>query len=34
VLKKVQTSSARKKEVAAQNRKALNRKFPGIKKET
>jgi coenzyme F420 hydrogenase subunit beta len=34
VLKKVQAWSARKKEVAAQNRKALNRKFPGIKKGT
>ncbi|MDH3877210.1 MAG: Coenzyme F420 hydrogenase/dehydrogenase, beta subunit C-terminal domain, partial [Desulfobacterales bacterium] len=33
VLKKVQTWSARKKDVAAQNRKALNRKFPGIKKD-
>jgi coenzyme F420 hydrogenase subunit beta len=33
VLKKVQTWSARKKDVAAKNRKALNRKFPGIKKD-
>jgi coenzyme F420 hydrogenase subunit beta len=33
VLKNVQAWSARKKEAAAQNRKALNRKFPEIKKE-
>ena len=34
VLKKVQTWSARKKDAAAQNRKVLNTKFPGIKKDT
>ena len=33
-LKKVQTWSARKKETAAQNRKVLDRKFPGIKKDS
>jgi coenzyme F420 hydrogenase subunit beta len=32
-LKKVHTWSARKKDVAAKNRKVLNRKFHGIKKE-
>jgi coenzyme F420 hydrogenase subunit beta len=34
VLKKVQTWSARKKDVAAQNRKVLNTKFPGLKKDS
>ena len=34
VLKKVQTWSARKKEVASQNRKVINRKFPGLKKDS
>ncbi|MEJ2730770.1 MAG: Coenzyme F420 hydrogenase/dehydrogenase, beta subunit C-terminal domain [Deltaproteobacteria bacterium] len=34
VRKKVQAWSARKKEAAAQNRKVLDRKFPGIKRET
>ena len=33
-LKMVQTWSARKKDVAAQNRKVLDRKFPGIKKNS
>jgi len=33
-LKKVQTWSARKKDVAAKNRKLLNTKFPGIKKDS
>ena len=33
-LKKVKTWSARKKDVAAQNRKVLDRKFPGIKKDS
>ena len=33
-LKKVQTWSARKKDTAAQNRKVLDRKFPGIKKDS
>jgi coenzyme F420 hydrogenase subunit beta len=32
-LKKVHTWSARKKEVAAKNRKVLDRKFPGLKKD-
>jgi hypothetical protein len=32
-LKMVQTWSARKKDTAAQNRKVLDRKFPGIKKD-
>jgi coenzyme F420 hydrogenase subunit beta len=34
VLKKVQTWSARKKETATQNRKVLDLKFPGIKKDS
>ena len=34
VLKKVHKWSARKKDMAAKNRKVLNRKFPDIKKET
>ena len=34
VLKKVTTWSARKKEMAAKNRKTLDRKFPGLKKDT
>ncbi len=33
-LKKVQTWSARKKETAAQNRKVLDSKFPGLKQKT
>ena len=32
-LKKVQTWSARKKDVAAKNRQVLDRKFPGLKKD-
>jgi len=34
VLKKVQIWSARKKDVAAKNRKVLNRKFPDLKKDS
>ena len=34
VLKKVQSWSARKKVTAAQNRKVLDRRFPGIKKDS